>query len=83
MLGLFTSEIFFEEINFVVLQDAFDGALGHALGCLGESESGLSVHLLLILGNLCWLGGVVFDWPSTFFMLHSLGTGWDSFGVHL
>ena len=83
MLGLFTSEVLFEEVDLVVLEDAFGGALGHTLGSLRETEGGLSVHLLLVLGNLSRLGGVVFDGPTSLLVFHTLGSSWNSFSVNL
>jgi hypothetical protein len=53
---LLTTEIFFEEINLIVLLDSFLGTDNEVFGSLRETKSGISVKLLLILSNICWLG---------------------------
>jgi hypothetical protein len=53
---LLTTEIFFEEINLIVLLDSFLGTDNEVFGGLRKTKSGISVKLLLILSNICWLG---------------------------
>ena len=49
-------EILFKEIDLIVLLDGLLGTTGEVLGGLGETESGVSVELLLILGDISGLG---------------------------
>jgi hypothetical protein len=81
MLSSFTREILFKEIDLVVLSDAFGNTLDHLLGSLGETESGISVHLLCILGLISWLSWINMSGPSTLLMPHSFGGDWDSFSI--
>ena len=55
-LRLLTTEIFFEEINLIVLLNSFLGTDNEVFGGLRETKSGISVKLLLILSDICWLG---------------------------
>lgn len=64
MLWLLTSEVFLKQIDNVVLLDAVGGSLNHVLSGLGETKSGISVHLLLILGNIWSLLWINFSGPS-------------------
>jgi hypothetical protein len=81
MLSSFTREILLEEIDLVVLSDAFGNTLDHLLGGLGETKSGISVHLLCILGLISWLSWINMSGPSTLLMPHSFGGDWDSFSI--
>jgi hypothetical protein len=49
---LFTTEIFFEEINLIVLLNGFLCTNNEVLGGLRETKNWVSVKLLLILGNI-------------------------------
>jgi hypothetical protein len=53
---LLTAEIFFEEIDLIVLLNSFLGTNNEVFGGLRETKSRISVKLLLILSNICWLG---------------------------
>jgi hypothetical protein len=57
-LRLLTAEIFFEEIDLIVLLNSFLGTDNEVFCGLRETKSGVSVQLLLILSNICWLGVV-------------------------
>jgi hypothetical protein len=57
-LRLLAREILFEQINLVVLSNGLLGASSKITGSLGEAEGGISVELLLILGNIAWLSVV-------------------------
>jgi len=48
-------EILFKEIDLIVLLNGLLGTTGEVLGSLGEAESGVSVELLLILGDISGL----------------------------
>ena len=68
MLGLLTAEILLKEIDLIVLFHGLLGATGEILGSLSETESGISVKLLLILGNITGLSIVELLWPTYFLM---------------
>ena len=53
---MLTAEIFFEEIDLIVLLNSFLGTNNEIFGGLRETKSRISVKLLLILSNICWLG---------------------------
>ena len=82
MLGCFTREILFKEIDFVILSDAFSDTLAHFLGGLRETKSGVSVHLFGILSLISWLSWIDMSRPTTFLMLHTLSSDRYSLGVH-
>lgn len=49
-------EVLFKEIDLIILLDGLLGTTCEVLGGLGEAESGVSVELLLILGDISGLG---------------------------
>jgi hypothetical protein len=61
---LLTTEIFFEEIDLIVLLNSFLGTNNEVFGGLRETKSRISVKLLLILSNICWLGVIELLWPT-------------------
>lgn len=64
MLGLFTFEVLFEQIDLVVLSDAVASGVGQLRGCHLVSEVHLSKHLLLVLQHVVRLGMVRFLGPA-------------------
>ena len=83
VLSLFASKVLLEQVDFVVLEDALCSSLAHRLGSNCKSQSRLSVHLLLVFGeisSLCW---VKLLWPTSFSVLHTSMTSWNPFSVHL
>jgi hypothetical protein len=63
-LWLLSMEILLKEINLIVLLNGLLGTTSKVLGGLGEAESGVSVKLLLIFGNISRLGVIELLWPT-------------------
>jgi hypothetical protein len=79
---LFTSEVLFKEINFVILKDTFGSSEAHFFSGLGETQVSFSVHFLKIFLNISWFSMINLSWPSSFIMVHSFRVGWNTFSVN-
>lgn len=69
VLWLLAAKIFLKEINFIILSDTFLGTSHQILSSLAETESGVSVHLLLILLNIACFSVIVILRPTYFKLL--------------
>ena len=64
VLGLFAAEVLFELVDLVVLLNALLGACDEVFGGLAETQLGVSVELLSVLGYVAGLGVVVVLGPT-------------------
>ena len=64
VLWLFTLEVFLEQVDFVVLLDAFFGILNQILSSEGIAEVDFSQHFLLVFSDVEGLGIIEFLWPA-------------------
>jgi len=64
MLGLLSLEIFLEEIDLVVLENALFGSSSKVFGGLCETKVGISVESLHVFGDISGLGVIVVLGPS-------------------
>lgn len=64
VLWLFTLEVFLEQVDFVVLLDAFFGILNQILSSHGVAKVDFSQHFLLVFCDVEGLGIIEFLWPA-------------------
>lgn len=82
MFSIFSSKIFFEQIDFVVLKNNLSSLLSHISGSLGVTESGISLHLLDVSCLVRIFLVINIFRPSTFFMHITSRSGGNFVGVN-
>ena len=82
-LGILTLEVFFEEVDLVVLLNAACCTLNKFTGGLTEAESGLLGKLSHVLVDFVCLLIVVLLGPTTDGVSHTVVLSWNALSIHL
>ncbi len=83
MLGLLAGEVLLEQVDLVVLPDTLSRLDGHIAGSLGETESGVTIHLLHVTSDISSFRRVHVVGPTTLLVAHTAGSGRNTLGVNL